>query len=303
MDSSTYDSVLKTAQLVYENMCAREGGPVSARVRDFDARARSLLSNSYLDFENIREAALAGDFQQIRIEYYRNAALRTAMAENNQDRRNFIEWAVDQIKGRLPDGMKKGELLGIWDRLSRAQKREISTVNPSGWFKAVCGVKLEMEELQHRAQMDLYGGPAADVGLQTAAAAELSDSGQDWGNGNDHGQGESNNLAREPASGQDRCLAREAGSDPARTDWREGGSEGEGGGGVRGGGFHRGCARVVPRGWGGWGGVSGRAGCVRDTPPCSSPHLAAAGLAGALEWASLSSHWRKGGVRGYTSVG
>ena len=83
MDCSTYESAVTTAKQMYENMLALEGGPVSARVRQYPSRARSQVSNSYLDFENIRAAALAGDFNLIRIGYYRNAALRTAMAENH----------------------------------------------------------------------------------------------------------------------------------------------------------------------------------------------------------------------------
>ena len=132
MDSSTYASAVDTAQQLYDDMRASVGGPLQARVRHYDTRARSQLSNSYLDFENIRAAALAGDFQQIRIGYYRNAALRTAMAENHPDRRKFIEWAVEQIKRRLPDEMKKADLLRDWESLSQAQKKEISTVNPLG---------------------------------------------------------------------------------------------------------------------------------------------------------------------------
>ena len=124
MDSSTYDGVLETAQLMYDNMCARDGGPLSARVREFDARARSQLSNSYLHFENIREAALAGDFRQIRIVYYRNEEWVTAKAENNQGRRNFIEWAVDQLKRRLPDEMSKDELLRLWNDVPLAEQKK-----------------------------------------------------------------------------------------------------------------------------------------------------------------------------------
>jgi hypothetical protein len=174
-------------------MRARDGGPQKARVRDFDARARSLIVNSYLDFENVRAAALAGNFQLIQIGYYRNEARRTAMAESNPDRRKFIEWAVDQIKRRLPKRMTQAELLRVWASLEDAQQKEISTVNPTGWFKTVCGVKLEMEELRNRARMEVCGGPAANVGLQTKADAELelSESGQDRVNGNDQGHGES----------------------------------------------------------------------------------------------------------------
>ena len=60
MDSSTYEAVLATARLIYDSMLARADGPLSVRVREFDTKVKSHLSNSYLHFENIREAALAG---------------------------------------------------------------------------------------------------------------------------------------------------------------------------------------------------------------------------------------------------
>ena len=94
MDSSTYEGAVATARLIYDTMLARAGGPLSVRVREFDTRAKSQLFNSYLHFENIRDAALAGDFEHIRIGYYRNEEWVAAKAENNQGRRNFIEWAA-----------------------------------------------------------------------------------------------------------------------------------------------------------------------------------------------------------------
>ncbi len=120
MDSSTYEGAVATARLIYATMLAREGGPLSVRVKEFDTRAKSQLSNSYLHFENIRDAALAGDFEHIRIGYYRNEEWVAAKAESNQGRRNFIEWAVDKLKWRLPEETSKAQLWRLWSELPLA---------------------------------------------------------------------------------------------------------------------------------------------------------------------------------------
>ncbi len=122
MDSSTYAGAVATARLMYDAMLAR--GPLSVRVREFDTRAKSQLSNSYLHFENIRDTALAKDFEHIRIGYYRNEEWVAAKAENNQGRRNFIEWAVDKLEWRLPAETSKVQLLRIWNELPLAQKKK-----------------------------------------------------------------------------------------------------------------------------------------------------------------------------------
>ena len=123
MDSSTYEAVLATARLIYDTMLARADGPLSVRVREFDTKVKSHLSNSYLHFENIREAALEGDFQRIRIGYYRNEEWVAAKAEQNQGRRNFIEWAVDVLKQRLPAETSRAELMRLWKQVPLAEKK------------------------------------------------------------------------------------------------------------------------------------------------------------------------------------
>ncbi len=136
MDSSTYEGALATARLIYDTMLARAGGPLSVRVREFDTKVKSHLSNSYLHFENIREAALEGDFQRIRIGYYRTEEWVATKAEQNQGRRNFIEWAVDMLKRRLPEETSKAELLRLWSQVPLAEKKKTSA-NPTTWFKNI----------------------------------------------------------------------------------------------------------------------------------------------------------------------
>jgi hypothetical protein len=94
MDYATYACVQATARQVYDYMCALEGGPGFARVKDLGSKAKDQITYNYLQFENIKQAAIAGDFTLTRIGYYRNEELLAAKAENNQGRRNFIAWAV-----------------------------------------------------------------------------------------------------------------------------------------------------------------------------------------------------------------
>jgi hypothetical protein len=81
---------------------AREGGPRFGRLKELDSKAKGQITNNYLHFENIRQAALAGDFTLIRIGYYRIEEFLDATAETNEGRRNFIAWAVALLKGHYP---------------------------------------------------------------------------------------------------------------------------------------------------------------------------------------------------------
>ena len=114
MDYHTYVDALQTAREIYDGMLASSDGAKNARVKDLSTRAKGQMTNNYLQFENIRSAALAGDFTQIRIGYYRNEALLTARAENNPGRRKFIAWAVAQLKERHPAHVRQEELLQIF---------------------------------------------------------------------------------------------------------------------------------------------------------------------------------------------
>ncbi len=113
------------------------------------------MTNNFLQFENIRSASVAGDFTQIRIGYYRNEVLLTAKAENNQGRRNFIVWAVAQLKERHPAHVRREELLQIWNDLPQDERHRITTASVKAFFRAVGGVKLDMAELRMRALQEL----------------------------------------------------------------------------------------------------------------------------------------------------
>ncbi len=49
-----------------------------------------IICNRYLQFENIRDAALANDFTRIQIGYNKNGELAADRAAANKGRQNFI---------------------------------------------------------------------------------------------------------------------------------------------------------------------------------------------------------------------
>ncbi len=147
MDHATYASAQETARQIYDYMCAREKGPSFARVKELGSKAKGQITNNYLHFENIRQAAIAGDFTLIRIGYYRNEGWLAAKAENNQGRRNFIAWAVALLKQRHPAEIDQDELLQIWSAIPKDERHRIARA----FFRAVSGVKLDMAELRKRA--------------------------------------------------------------------------------------------------------------------------------------------------------
>ncbi len=89
-----------TAKKVYDHMLACEGVSKFGMVKDLDSKARGQITNNYLHVENIRQAALAGNFTLIHIGYYRNEEFLAARAEKNQGRQNFIAWAIALVVER-----------------------------------------------------------------------------------------------------------------------------------------------------------------------------------------------------------
>jgi hypothetical protein len=103
--ASTYDEVVTAAKWVYERMLSHTGSPAKCTVRSLQTvlppplqctreKNKSYLGNFYLQFENIRLAAIAGDSNLFQVGYYRNEQLVADRAEANQGKQNFIAWAV-----------------------------------------------------------------------------------------------------------------------------------------------------------------------------------------------------------------
>jgi hypothetical protein len=108
LDKAT-ESVL-LAKWIFQLMLAQAGGPKNCRMRSLRfampeptvARGKiaSFFSNRYLQFENIRDAALDNNFAQIHIAYYRNEELVADRVAAIKSRLIFIAWAVDLLRMR-----------------------------------------------------------------------------------------------------------------------------------------------------------------------------------------------------------
>ncbi len=110
MDIGTYNESVHVAKWIFHLMLTHTGGPSKCRMRSLPEamtepqvsryRIAGFFSNRYLQFENIRDAALANDFFQIQIGYYRNEQLVADRAAANKGRQSFIAWAVDLLQRR-----------------------------------------------------------------------------------------------------------------------------------------------------------------------------------------------------------
>jgi hypothetical protein len=114
-------------------------------------RIRGYITNHYLNWENIRSAALADDFTLIQVGYFRNKQVAGPRLESNKARpgQNFIAWAVAQLQSRCPEKISKRALLSIWDALPLPTR--LSMGSAQEFFRSRCGVKLTMEGLQELA--------------------------------------------------------------------------------------------------------------------------------------------------------
>jgi hypothetical protein len=106
--------------------------------------------NRYLQFENIREAAMANDITRIQIGYYRNEQLIAAELALDGRRNNFISWAVAQLQSlgrKTSRALTLARLLAIWGALAEEERKNITTTKPHSYFHGRCGVCLTMDQL------------------------------------------------------------------------------------------------------------------------------------------------------------
>jgi hypothetical protein len=127
VDQKTYHNAVAAARSIYDLMIRTAGGPATVRVKDLAQHSDPLIKSAaryitggYLNWENMRTAALAGDFAMIHVGYARNEHVVASRAEHNPGRRAFIAWAVAQIRERRPQRLTQTDLLGIWESCPRS---------------------------------------------------------------------------------------------------------------------------------------------------------------------------------------
>jgi hypothetical protein len=164
LDRGTYFESVLVAKWIFHLMLTQVGGPRNCRMRSLQGampeppvarhRIPGFFSNRYLQFENIRDAALNNDFTQIQIAYYRNEELVAYRAAANKSRQSFIAWAVALLQMRGYEAAKpfsQDALLAAWNAIPTCERRSVSKANPASFFETRSGVRLTMEELFARA--------------------------------------------------------------------------------------------------------------------------------------------------------
>jgi hypothetical protein len=167
----------------------------------------SAFTNRWLVFQNIKFAAINGDFSLVKIGFNRNEALLAAMADTYADRKAFVEWAVDFIRSNTKINRKitQKDLFDGWS--VRGGQTYAKT-----FFTTTLGTPLSMRELRMQAF------PDAHRRRPVPAAAGWGDDDSEPGGGgadSDLNQDESNllhddaSIGAAPVSGEAREAAAE----------------------------------------------------------------------------------------------
>ena len=152
IDQRTYNEASAVATWAFRAFQAQSGGPHKCTLRGLPyalldgtpppvAREKIMgfFCNRYLQFENIREAAMANDITRIQIGYYRNEQLIAAELALDGRRNNFISWAVAQLQSlgrKTSRGLTLARFLAIWGALAEEERKNITTTKPHSYFQS-----------------------------------------------------------------------------------------------------------------------------------------------------------------------
>jgi hypothetical protein len=164
MDRDTYDRSLQCAKRTIEHMWTHPHGPDQCRlmcIKSDDALKElvSFFSNRYLQFDNVRAAALSRNEALIQVGYNRNENLVADGIVSDPHRKKFIEWAVNLLRrARAEHGQKAREIttkelvLKEWGAIPEEERKKISKRGANlrtakEYFNFKAGVRLTMESL------------------------------------------------------------------------------------------------------------------------------------------------------------
>ena len=169
----TYHQAVAAAEWLYAYMRSVEGGPQSLSCRALERvppalwpsppltlqLVKSYLGSQILAWENVRMAALEGDWTLIQVGYNRQTDMVAARMQQNPTRRKFIAWAVNYLREQNNEEITKNELLDAWNAIPSATRRTMLCVSKvpkcETYFGKRCGVKLTMEELWQRVALEV----------------------------------------------------------------------------------------------------------------------------------------------------
>ena len=166
MDKTTYLNVVYTAEWMFNCMLSHKEGPEACRMADLVSLAENIpqipggpqlqvkgyLTNEYLNFDNIKAAASAGDFRTVAVAYFRNEQLVAYRIENNPVRQRFIAWAVSHLHTLCRACfIRQQKLLKIYEGLPSCHVNSMglpTKASVNDFFRNRGGCKLTVEQLR-----------------------------------------------------------------------------------------------------------------------------------------------------------
>jgi hypothetical protein len=140
MDQKHYVSLVAITRQIYD-MILNSREPRKFPQRLLQGDLLSAITNKWLVFQNIKNAALSKDFTLVQIGYNRSEALLAAKAETEPDRKAFVEWAVAYIRS-------KGKIKINKESLSAAWSARGGPTCAKSFFTSMLGTALSMQELR-----------------------------------------------------------------------------------------------------------------------------------------------------------
>jgi len=158
MDQKQYTSLVAIARQIYD-IILLSASPCKCSIRVLDRHLLSAITNRWLGFHNIKEAALLKNFSLVQIGYHRNEDLLAAKAAKDPARKAFALFAIDYLRNSNTKRKITRELLfAAWSAHGGQPHAKI-------FFTAAVGTPLSMQELWSKAFPDGLGrrpAPAAD---------------------------------------------------------------------------------------------------------------------------------------------
>ena len=141
MRRDKYDDVLRVARWIYDKIQVNKADPDPKKCTERFLKAQpgapyawaSYFTNKYLIFQDIKHAALRGQFEDIKIGYARCESLRREKTENHPGRAAFVKWAIEQIQ-KDAGILDKESLMTRWDSMPKDAGKALSSKHPSSFF-------------------------------------------------------------------------------------------------------------------------------------------------------------------------
>ena len=187
MSETQYHRILEIAKTIYD-MILHSTDPRQFRQKELTKELLAAVTNRWLTFQNIKDAALDQNFSLIKIGYNRNEAMLAAKAETDPARQAFVEWAVDFIRTNTTRRkISREALLAAWTKHDRQ-------TCATSFFITTQGTPLNMVQLRMQAFPNGQRRPAAaspgseyDWGRGGSGAdSDFNPDGSEWPNESFH---------------------------------------------------------------------------------------------------------------------